>query len=157
LDFGQLLTPEDVEFELMQVDGVRNVQVTELSRTVGDDYGVNALIGAPNEIFVFQESGLTVAAASNVATLSGLSVPAGTTLSPTFASEFFTYNLLNVTTDNIILTPTAANSTATVTINGNPSSTPIDTPAGQVTTVPVVVTAGDNSTFRVYTVVVSRA
>jgi hypothetical protein len=157
LDFGQLLTPEDVEFELMQVDGVRNVQVTELSRTVGDDYGVNALIGAPNEIFVFQESGLTVSAASNVATLSGLSVPAGTTLSPTFASEFFTYNLLNVTTDNIILTPTAANSTATVTINGNPSSTPIDTPAGQVTTVPVVVTAGDNSTFRVYTVVVSRA
>lgn len=156
LDFGQLITPESIEFELMQVDGVRNVQVTELSRTVGDDYGVNSLIGAPNEIFVFQESGLTVSAASNDATLSALATPSGTTLSPTFSSSFFTYNLLNVTTDTIVLTPTATNATATVTINGNPISTPVDTPSGQVTTIPVVVTAGDSSTFKIYTIVVSR-
>ena len=156
LSFGQLITPEDLEFELMQVDGVRNVQVTEISRAVGDDYGVNALIGAANEIFVFQESGLTVSPASNDATLSAISVPAGTSLSPTFSSNFFTYNLLGVTTDNVILTPTATNSTATVTINGNPISAPIDTPAGEVTTIAVVGTAGDNSTFKVYTLVVSR-
>jgi hypothetical protein len=156
LDFGQLITPEDVEFELMQVDGVRNVQVTELSRTVGADFGVNALIGAANEIFVFQESGVTIAAASNDATLSALDVPVGTTLSPAFSSSFFTYNLVGVTTDNIVLTPTATNATATVTIDGNPISSPIDTPLGEVTVISVVVTAGDNSTFKVYTVVVSR-
>lgn len=156
LEFGQLITPEDIEFELKQVDGVRVVQVTELTRSVGEDYGVNALIGSPAEIFVFQESGLTVSAASNVATLASISVPSGTTLSPSFNSGFFTYNLTGVTTSSIILTPVATDPSATITINGNPISTPIDTPAATVTTIPVVVTAADNSTFKVYTVVVSR-
>jgi hypothetical protein len=157
VSFGDTISPEDIEFQLKQVEGVKVVQVTDLSRTVGNTLGINALIGAPNEIFVFQEAGITVSEASSVATLLSLSIPVGTTLSPTFSSNFFTYNLVGVTTDSIILTPTATNTTATVTINGNPISTPIDTPAGQVTTIPVIVTAGNNTTYRVYSIIVSRA
>ena len=155
ISFGDTITPEDIEFKLKQVDGVRVAQVTSLARTSGNNYGVNALIGAPNEIFVFKDSGLTVAEASNDATLSALAVPSGTTLSPAFSSSFFTYNLSGVSTSTVTLTPTATNSGATVTINGNPVTTPVDTPVG-VTSIPIVVAASDRSTFKIYTVVVTR-
>lgn len=155
ISFGDVITPEDIEFRLKQVDGVRVAQVTSLTRSSGNNYGVNALIGSPNEVFVFQEINLTVTEASNDATLSALAIPVGTTLSPTFSSNFFTYNLSGVTTSTITLTPTATNSGATVTINGNPVSTPIDTPLG-TTSIPIVVAASDHSTFKIYTIIVTR-
>lgn len=156
LDFGAIITPEDVEFVLKQVEGVRWIRVSSVVRAANQPAGITSLIGDPNELFVFQETGITIAPASNNAKLSSLSVPVGTTLSPTFNSEFFSYNLLNVSTNQITLTPVAQEVNAKVTINGNLTSTPIDTPAGEVTNIAIVVTANDNSTVRVYTVTVSR-
>lgn len=155
ISFGDAITPEDIEFRLKQVEGVRVVQVKTLARASGNNYGVNALIGSPNEIFVFQEAQLTVTQASSDATLSALAIPSGTTLSPAFSPDFYTYNLSGVSTSTITLTPTATNSGATVTINGNPVSTPVDTPVG-TTAIPIVVAASDHTTFKIYTVIVSR-
>jgi hypothetical protein len=107
-------------------------------------------------VFIFQEVNLDISESSGVATLASLAVPVGTTLSPTFSSSFFTYNLTGVSTNTVVLTPSATDSTATVTINGQSPSLAVSTPAGQVTTIPIVVAAGDNSTFKVYTVIVSR-
>ena len=156
IEFGTIITPEDIEFVLKQVDGVRWVRVASVTRATNQPAGITSLIGSPNELFVFQETGITIAPASNNAELSSLSVPVGTTLSPTFNSEFFSYNLLNVATNQITLTPVADDVNAKVTINGNNISTPIDTPAGEVTNIAIVVTANDNSTVKVYTVTVSR-
>lgn len=155
--FGDLITPEDIEFQLKQVEGVRVVQVTSLARTTGNTLGINSLVGQPNEIFVFQEANVNISESSSNALLSALGVPAGTTLSPAFNANFFTYNLTGVSTDTVLLTPTAADVTATVTINGDSPTIAVDTPAATVTTIPVVVAAGDNSTFKVYTVIVSRS
>ena len=156
ITFGDLITPEDIEFQLKQVEGVRVVQVTSLARTTGNTLGINALVGQPNELFVFQEVNVEITESSGDATLDELNVPAGTTLSPAFSSSFYTYNLNGVSTNTVILTPVATDSTATVTINGQSPSIAVSTPSGQVTTIPIVVAAGDNSTFKVYTVIVSR-
>ena len=64
--------------------------------------------------------------------------------------------MLNVTTNQITLTPAATETNAKITINGNAIATPIDTPAGEVTNIAIVVTANDNSTVKVYSVTVSR-
>lgn len=154
--FGDLITPEDIEFQLKQVEGVRVVQVTSLARTTGNTLGINSLVGQPNEVFIFQEVNLEISESSANATLASLGVPVGTTLGPAFTSSFFTYNLTGVSTNTVVLTPLATDSTATVTINGLSPSIAVSTPAGQVTTIPIVVAAGDNSTFKVYTVIVSR-
>jgi len=156
LDFGRNITPEDIEFVLKQVDGVRWVQVASVVRASNQPVGITSLLGDPDEIFVFQETGITIAAASSDATLASLTVPGGTTLSPTFNSGFYSYNLLNVTTNQITLTPAATETNAKITINGNAVATPIDTPAGGVTNIAIVVTANDNSTVKVYSVTVSR-
>lgn len=157
LTFGDLISPEDIEFQLKQVEGVRVVRVTDLSRNDGQSQGINALIGAANEIFVFQEVNLNVSQASSNALLDSLgTLPTSTSLSPAFNSNHFTYNLLNVTTNNIILSPVADDAGATITTNGNPMTTAIDTPAGTTTVIPIVVTAGDNSTLKVYTIIVAR-
>lgn len=154
--FGATITPEDVEFVLKQVDGVRWVRVASVVRSSGQPAGITSLIGDPNELFVFQETGITIAAASSDASLASLTIPGGTTLSPSFDSDFYSYNLLNVSTNQITLTPTATETNATVTINGNAISTPIDTPASAVTNIAIVVTANDGSTVKVYSVTVSR-
>lgn len=156
LDFGRNITPEDIEFVLKQVDGVRWVRVASVVRASNQPVGITSLIGDPDEIFVFQETGITIAAASSDATLASLAVPGSTTLSPTFDSDFYSYNLLNVTTNQITLTPAATETNAKITINGNAIATPIDTPAGEVTNIAIVVTANDNSTVKVYSVTVSR-
>jgi hypothetical protein len=154
--FGDLITPEDIEFQLKQIEGVRVVQVTSLARTTGNTLGLNALVGQPNEIFVFQETNVTVTESSSNAQLGSLGVPVGTTLSPAFSSDFYTYNLVGVATNTIVLTPIPVDTTATVTINGLSPSLAVSTPAGTTTAIPVVVAAGDNSTVKVYTVLVSR-
>jgi hypothetical protein len=56
-----------------------------------------------------------------------------------------------------LLTPAAADTTATITINGLSPTLAVDTPAGTTTAIPIVVVAGDNSTVKVYTVIVTRA
>lgn len=155
--FQDTVSPEEIEFRLQSVEGVRYVRVTNLERVSGPNNGTSSLIGAVNEVFVFQESNSNFTIASDDATLSALAGPSGTTLSPTFDSGFNTYNLLNVTTNQITLTVTPNDAGAVATINGNPTTSPVDTPAGTTTTIPISVVAGDLTTVNVYTVIVSRA
>jgi hypothetical protein len=156
VDFEAIITPEDIEFVLKQVEGVRWVRVASVVRATGQPAGITSLIGDPNELFVFQETGISIVAASADATLESLAVPSGTTLSPAFDSNFFSYNLLGVSTAQITLTPVTTEANANVTINGNAISAPVDTPSGEVTNIAIVVTANDNSTVKVYSVTVSR-
>ncbi|MGE6228489.1 cadherin-like beta sandwich domain-containing protein [Paenibacillus chitinolyticus] len=99
-------------------------------------------------------------AASNNADLNGLTLSAGT-LNPSFASGTMSYTAdvaNNVT--SIDVTPTLADGTATVKVNGstvasgNPSPVSLNVGAN---TINVVVTAQDGITEKTYTVTVTRA
>lgn len=100
------------------------------------------------------------AAASTNANLSNLSLSAGT-LAPTFASGTTSYgaNVSNATT-SITLTPTVADSTATVTVNGTAvtsgnASGSIALAVGS-NTINTTVTAQDGTTTKSYVVTVNR-
>ena len=59
--FQQTIYPQDVEYVLQQVTGVKNAYLTLLHRVAGS--GVTTLVGAANEIFRFQESNTSVSPA----------------------------------------------------------------------------------------------
>ena len=97
---------------------------------------------------------VTVTRLSNNADLANLALSAGT-LAPVFASGTTSYsaNVSNATA-TLMVTPTLADSTATVTVNGGSPATPVALNVG-VNTVTVLVTAQD-STTKTYTVTVTR-
>ena len=125
VQFEDVITPEEVEFKLRQVDGVRNVKVTSLYRYGGA--GRNSLIGTANEIFIFQESGITLSQASSVSTLSGITVVAkntgGSTVTPVIWSKTFNAGVYNYqvtvpsTSTSLIVTPFSTDTTASITVN----------------------------------------
>lgn len=155
LDFAYVLRPEDIEFVLRQVDGVRAVRVVELYRTDDDVASKSTLVGSADEIFVFVEANVEVyESSSNVATLSNIALNHGT-LSPTFASGTKTYTVTGYTDASIVITPTTTVPDATFTVNGVSATTPITIPVG-TTIIPVIVTAGDGTTVSVYTVSVTK-
>ena len=130
MQFEDVITPEEVEFKLRQVDGVRNVKVTSLYRYGGA--GRNSLVGTPDEIFVFQESGLTLTQASSLSTLSGIVIVAknsgGSTVTPITWSKTFNAGVYNYqvtvpsTSTSLIVTPTSADVGSSITINNTSSS-----------------------------------
>ncbi|MBI9106151.1 MAG: cadherin-like beta sandwich domain-containing protein [Spirochaetales bacterium] len=90
------------------------------------------------------------------ATLSGLSVSTGT-LSPDFAPGIETYSLpLADTVTEITLTPTATNSSATITVNGTAvisgEASGALSLSGGINTINIVVTAEDGTTEKTYTI-----
>lgn len=157
LEFGQVITPEQIEATLNSLSSIKSARITQLYRTGGTVDRV-PLIGAPSEIFVFLETNISVAESSNDARLTALTASEGT-LSPVFNTDFYAYNLVGVT-GNITLTPTASTG-ATILVNGTPvtsgtASGSITIPVG-VTNIPIIVTAADGTTLKVYTVTVSRS
>jgi len=98
---------------------------------------------------------------SNICTLSGLTLSSGT-LSPTFAAASTNYTAsVPYTNSAITVTPTLADATATVTVNGTnvasrTASGPIPLNVGP-NTITTVVTAQDGTTKSTYTVTVTRA
>jgi hypothetical protein len=157
LDFEQAITPEQIEAALNGLTSIKSAKLTALYRT-GSTSVRAPLIGAPSEIFVFLENGITVVEASSEARLSNIVSSAGT-LSPTFDKDFYIYNLVGVT-GNITLTPTQFGSGSTILVNGvvtasGSASATLTIPIG-ITSIPVIVTAGDGTTVKVYTVTVSR-
>jgi hypothetical protein len=58
LSFEQTIYPQDIEYSLQQVLGVKTAKVLALHRVGGS--GLNTLTGAPNEIFRFQETNLSL-------------------------------------------------------------------------------------------------
>ncbi len=91
------------------------------------------------------------------ATLSGLGISAGA-LNPAFAPDATTYTVTVPNDVNAVtVTPTATQSGATITVNGDPPNNAVDLPM-QDTAVPItiVVTAPNGVTTRPYTIMVTR-
>jgi hypothetical protein len=92
--------------------------------------------------------------------LSALTTSAGT-LNPAFAAGTFSYQLVvDVNTPTITITPTVAESGASVTVNGfavasGAASEPVSLDVG-VNTVTIVTTAADGITKQTYTIAVTR-
>jgi predicted phage baseplate assembly protein len=57
-DFGQTIYPQDIEYSLQQIPGIKTSKVTALHRQ--GDSGLTTLVGEANEIFRFQEANISV-------------------------------------------------------------------------------------------------
>lgn len=156
LAFEDIISPEEIEYKLRQVEGVYSIRVMALYKA--GQTGRNTLLGGPGEIFVFEEANMDITAASSDAQLSDLTFSVGT-LSPVFTSGLFNYNLAVPTgTTSVDVTPT--NTTASITVSGTPTASgaahAVTTAVG-TTTVPVVVTAQDGITTQAYRITITRA
>lgn len=175
VDFNDVITPEEVEFKLRQVDGVSNLRVISMYRSGGS--GRNSLIGEVGELFNFFEAGLTITPAATEARLSAVTLAAfdseggslaAPTLTPTFSPNVFSYVATAPTgTTDIRVTPTiypisigVPNTTASITVNNRAvvtatASTDIPTAIG-LNYVTISVTAGDGVTVNTYKITVNR-
>lgn len=154
-DFAQVITPEQIEMQLNGLASVKNARVSLLYRNGGTSTRA-PLIGKAAEIFVFTEDNISLSEWSNDARLTGMgTLPNGTTLTPTFNRDFYSYSLNGVSTGTITLSPTAPTG-ATILVNGAPATTPVATPSSNVTNIPITVIAADGTTVKTYTVTVSR-
>ena len=165
--FGDVITPEEIEFKLRQVEGVVNLKVIYVYR--GNGAGRNSLVGSPNEIFYFDGASITLNGASTTSTVSALTVTASgggsstVTLSPgTWKSNVYSYvGTLPAGTTSVTVTPTAQSDTGgstvtsvlavngSVTTSGSASSS-IPVVAGSVNTILVTGTAQDGVTVTAY-------
>ena len=161
--FGDIIRPEEIQAQILQLQTVTSVKVTALHRT-SETPGRNVLIAEPNEIFVFGDldplvDSIVVNPFSTDASLSSLVASVGT-LSPIFDTGTVSYTLTvpNGTTTTTI-TATATNAGATVYINGDlsgGSGTAITVPVG-ITTVNINVFAASISDTKTYTVGIVRS
>jgi hypothetical protein len=175
LTFADVITPEEVEFKIRQVDGVANARVVGLYRDGGN--GRNSLIGDPYELFVFSGSDIGITATSTNANLiapvtitaydsSGTSLGAGT-ISPTINSGVYSYTLaLPYNSAKINIVASTNDALASVSVNDNIAT---EATVGGTTTytvsnlkVPdttliIVVTAQDGVTVNSYKFKVSVA
>lgn len=155
INFEDVITPEEVEYQLRQVEGVYNVKVTGLSRS--GSTGRNTLLGGAGELFVFSEANSFVTAYETDATITDLTSNVGT-LSPAFSSGVFNYNLPvpNGTTE-VELTVTKDN--AAISVNGIAATSEVpatvSTPVG-TTIIPINITAEDGISTQAYRVTVTR-
>ena len=132
------------------------------SLTAGEPTTVTVIVTAQDSTTKTYTITLTRAAAlSDNADLTGLTISSGT-LSPQFSSSDITYtaSVANSVTQ-VTVTPTASDSSATITVNGNTVTSGIgyiltSLTAGEPTTVTVIVTAQD-STTKTYTITLTRA
>ncbi|MFC4778173.1 cadherin-like beta sandwich domain-containing protein [Paenibacillus sp. GCM10023252] len=132
-----------------------------ISLTAGSASTVTILVTAQDGTTKTYTVTVTRAASSN-ADLSGLTLSDGT-LSPSFASGTISYTADTANSvSTLTVTPTAADSGATVKVNGSTvasgsASGPISLTAGSGNTVTILVTAQDGTTTKTYTVTVTRA
>lgn len=159
VDFADTITPEEVEFKLRQVEGIRNIKVIEFYRTGGS--GRSSMIGEANEIFVFLESNLTLTTAPTNAALSTLTLGSNVTLNQSFNTNVAAYTAtVSTGTTTIPVIPTASDATnALITVNNtvvaSGSTFTLSTPVGGTSLV-VSVTAGDGVTVRNYRIALTR-
>lgn len=162
INFGDVIRPEEIEYQILQLQPVTSVKVTALHRT-SDTPGRNTLIAEPGEIFVFGDldplvESIVVTPFSTDASLTSLVASVGT-LSPIFNTNTLSYTLTvpnGTTSTNITATPT--NAGATVYINGDltgGSGKTISTAVG-VTAVNVNVFAASISDTKTYTIAIIR-
>ncbi len=150
VEFGDVITPEEVEFKIRQVEGVSNVKVTGLYREGGT--GRNSLIGEPYEIFVFTEAGITSDTTSQESRVNTITfVPmdgadntlAAAIVSPTVNGEVYSYTLsVPAGTEKLEINATALSEKASITINDNAVTLDDITFVGSYTS---AITVGDTS------------
>ncbi|MFC9775362.1 cadherin-like beta sandwich domain-containing protein [Paenibacillus chitinolyticus] len=150
-------------------DGTATVKVNGSTVASGSPSPVSLNVGAnPITVEVTAQDGTTkktytvsvTQAASTNANLSGLTLSAAT-LNPTFASGTTSYTAgVANNVSSIDVTPTVADGTATLKVNGSTvtsgSPSPVSLNVG-TNTITVVVTAQDGTTQKTYTVTVTRA
>ena len=154
-------------------DSSATITVNDNTVTSGNGYILTGLIaGEPNTVTVIvtaQDSTtktytitLTRAASlSDNADLTGLTISSGT-LSPQFSSSDITYTAsVDNSVTQVTVTPTASDSSAAITVNGNTVTSGngyilTGLTAGEPNTVTVIVTAQD-STTKTYTITLTRA
>jgi hypothetical protein len=165
VDFADTITPEEIEYQLRQVEGIRNVKVTSLHRTGGS--GRTSLIGEASEIFYFLESNLTLNPAPTNANLAPLTGGVyGLTLTTATLNQSFNPDITSYTAtvetgvSSIAVVAVADDPTnALITINNTVVASggtfTLDTAVG-TTNLVVSVTAGDGVTVRNYRVAISR-
>lgn len=148
-------------------DSTATVTVNGAAATSGSPKTVNLNVGInPINVVVMAQDGatqktytVTVTRVSNNANLSNLTLSSGT-LSPVFSAGTTTYTAsVPYAVSSVDVTPTVADSTAAVTVNGNAATS--GSPANVTLSVGpnpinVVVTAQDGTT-KTYTVTVTRA
>jgi hypothetical protein len=156
LDFDMVIRPERIEKTLGALPGIESVKVVKLARSGGS--GVNTLVAAQGEYFVFKDADLSI---YPVASLKSLTFNGG--YSVVFKPQVYNYALTTVDS-SITVTPTVARalsgSASTVTVNGTTvasgsASGSISTPSG-VTTVSVVVTSYDTIHTQTYTITITH-
>jgi hypothetical protein len=177
-DFGDVITPEEMEFKLRSVPGVLNAKVTALYRSGGS--GRNSLIGDPSELFVLNQNpvspalkSITLSAMDSIATvvangvtfapLTSLGVSSGTaTITPAVNPGVYSYNVsfpVLTASFKATVTPTANSMsvvTSTVTVadaalsTTYPATSPSAVPVVTGSTVLVNVTAQDGFTMNTY-------
>jgi hypothetical protein len=157
LEFGQVISPEEIESNLRFVEGVDSLKVTYLYESVvGATPGRNLLVAGPGELYSFQDGNVSVVLLSSNASLSGLASSTGA-LTPAFVSSFYNYNITSTTT-SITLTPTGPGG-AQIYMNGtlvtSGAAQTVSTPTG-VTTVIFSVIAADGITSKSYKVTITR-
>jgi hypothetical protein len=119
--FGQVISPEELEFILRYVPGIYNLRVTSLYRT-GEENSLTTLIGEPGEIFSFISSNTILTPFGTTATLDDLEATNSTGgLSPAFSSGYTDYTLtVDSGSSSTVITATPSTG-ATVLINGTSS------------------------------------
>lgn len=156
--FGDVIRPEEVEYQILQLQPVTSVKVTALHKTSATP-GRNVLIAEPNELFVFLADDISISPFSTDASLSSLVASVGT-LSPIFATGTLSYTLTvpnGTTTTTLTATPTNAGATTYIngTLSGG-SGTAISTPVG-VTPATITVFAASIEDTKTYTVGIVRS
>ncbi|MBC6414214.1 MAG: cadherin-like beta sandwich domain-containing protein, partial [Chromatiales bacterium] len=128
----------------------------------GIDTDIEIVVTAPNETTTNSYIVTVKRAPSTDASLSALTVSAGT-LSEPFGSTTLNYTVLvENDIERLTVTPTATNANATITVNTVPvesgsASSDIELAEDGVTTITVVVTTQDGTTKETYTIAVSRS
>ena len=132
------------------------------SLTAGEPTTVTVIVIAQDSTTKTYTITLTRAAAlSDNADLGSLTISSGT-LSPQFSSSVITYTAsVDNSVTQVTVTPTASDSSAAITVNGNTVTSDngyilTSLTAGEPTTVTVIVTAQD-STTKTYTITLTRA
>ena len=129
--------------------------------TVGEPTTVTVIVTAQDSTTKTYIITLTRAALSDNADLGSLTISSGT-LSPQFSSSDITYTAsVDNSVTQVTVTPTASDSSAAITVNGNTVISGNDyiltgLTAGEPTTVTVIVTAQD-STTKTYIITLTRA
>jgi hypothetical protein len=167
MSFGEVLTPEEVEFQLRQVEGVSSLKITGMYRYGGS--GRTTLVGDPDEIFVFTGTAVTLTQATSGAYLTGLTIRVGSTdydaasdaaFNPKLGTTVYTYTLSGITAGTIAtwrVTPTASTNASVVVNDKAVTGAYVDLGSYTLSstaprTVVVTVTAQDGQTTSTYRV-----